>query len=213
MTNDDRPLVVGEPARLEPDAILGRLVGGNGRYEKFLKDLDGIYRDADAFRAALESDSGEPVYWVETSTLDEGDGALTIGVSTLKPGRVGDEFFMTRGHIHAKHSCAELYYGLSGRGVMLMETVEGETRAIEITPGAAVHVPGHWVHRSVNVGDEPFVTLFCYPSDAGQDYGIIGAAGGMKDLVVPDGEGWTLRPNTDHRDYGQGGPSTKDGDL
>jgi glucose-6-phosphate isomerase len=212
MTNDDRPLVVGEPARLEPDAILGRLVGGNGRYEKFLKDLDGIYRDADAFRAALESDSGEPVYWVETSTLDEGDGALTIGVSTLKPGRVGDEFFMTRGHIHAKHSCAELYYGLSGRGVMLMETVEGETRAIEITPGAAVHVPGHWVHRSVNVGDEPFVTLFCYPSDAGQDYGIIGAAGGMKDLVGPDGEG-TLRPNTDHRDYGQGGPSTKDGDL
>jgi glucose-6-phosphate isomerase len=200
MTNDDRPQVVAEPAHLEPDAILGRLAGGNGRYEKFLADLDGIYRDANAFQALLDSDSGEPVYWVETSTLDEGDGALTIGVSTLLPGRVGDEFFVTRGHIHAKHSAAELYYGLRGRGVMLMETVAGETRAIEITPG-------------VNVGDEPFVTLFCYPSDAGQDYGIIGAAGGMKDLVVTDGEGWTLRPNTDHRDYGQGGPATKDGDL
>jgi glucose-6-phosphate isomerase len=213
MTKNHRPQVVTQPARLEPDALLGRLTGGNGRYEKFLAELDGIYRDAQEFRTTLESDSGEPVYWVETSTLDDGDGALTIGVSTLKPGRIGDEFYMTRGHIHAKHSCAELYYGLRGRGVMLMETVDGETHAMEITPGVAVHVPGHWVHRSVNVGNEPFTTLFCYPTDAGQDYGIIGDAGGMKDLVVADGNGWALRPNPNHQGYGQGGPSSKDGDL
>jgi glucose-6-phosphate isomerase len=213
MTNDVRPLVVAEPAHLEPDAVLGRLVGGNGRYEKFLTELDGIYRDADAFRAALEFDSGEPVYWVETSTLDDGDGALTIGVSTLKPGRVGDEFFMTRGHIHAKHSCAELYYGLRGRGVMLMETIDGETRAIEITPGVAVHVPGHWVHRSVNVGDEPFTTLFCYPTDAGQDYSIIGDAGGMKAVIVAEGDGWALRDNPDHQGYGEGGTTPTGADL
>lgn len=190
-----------QPARLIPEIALGRLRGGNGRYEKRLPELEGIYRDDAAFSSALRSDSGEPVYWVESSTLDEGDGALTIGISTLQPGAIGNEFYMTRGHIHEKHSSAELYYGLSGRGVMLMETVDGESTAIEITPGVAVHVPGHWVHRSVNVGSETFSTLFCYPSDAGQDYGIIRQAGGMRNLVVRDGSGWTLRSNDDHQGY------------
>ncbi len=190
-----------EPIRLTPDVLLGLLAGNNGRYEKRLAELEGLYRDDAAFRSALESDDGEPVYWVESSTPDTEPGALTVGISVLKPGRVGDEFAMTRGHIHAQHSAAELYYGLSGRGVMLMETVDGRTSAIEITPGVAVHVPGHWIHRSVNVGDEPFTTLFCYPSDAGQDYGIIGDAGGMAKLVIADGEGWALRDNPDHRAY------------
>ena len=61
---------------------------------------------------------------------------------------------------------------------------------------------GHWVHRSVNVGTEPFVTLFCYAAEAGQDYGLIADAGGMAELVVHDGrQGWTTRPNADHTGY------------
>jgi glucose-6-phosphate isomerase len=65
-----------------------------------------------------------------------------------------------------------------------------------------VHVPGYWVHRSVNVGDDPFVTLFCYAADAGQNYGLIADAGGMAQLVVVDGNGgWTTRPNPDHIGY------------
>ena len=89
-------------------------------------------------------------------------GALTIGTSTLLPGQYGDEFAVTRGHLHAVSDRAELYYCLSGRGVMLLETVDGRSEAVELTPGEAVNVPGEWVHRSVNVGDEPFVTLFTY---------------------------------------------------
>ena len=209
MTKDHPERSATQPARLIPDVALGRLLGGNGRYEKRLSELEGIYRDETAFRAALRSDSNDPVYWVESSTLDEADGALTIGISTLVPGRIGDEFYATRGHIHAKHSGAELYYGLRGRGVMLMETLDGDSTAIEITPGVAVHVPGHWVHRSVNVGDEPFSTLFCYPADAGQDYGIIRDAGGMKNLLVAAGDGWATRPNDDHRGYAREGASAE----
>ena len=52
------------------------------------------------------------------------------------------------------------------------------------------------------MGDEPFVTLFCYAADAGQDYGIIAEAGGMAQLVVSDGIGsWTTRPNPRHVGY------------
>ncbi|WP_144829275.1 glucose-6-phosphate isomerase family protein [Microbacterium sp. BH-3-3-3] len=190
-----------EPARLTVDAARGLLDGRSERYEKHLADLAGVYRDAGAFSAALDGDSGEPVYWVESSTPESGRGALTIGLSVLRPGRVGDEFAMTRGHLHAQSEFAELYYGLAGSGVMLLESTDGQARAVPISPGVAVHVPGGWVHRSVNVGDDTLVTLFAYATEAGQDYGIIADAGGMQQLVVADGSGWTVRPNPDHGGY------------
>ena len=91
-----------------------------------------------------------------------------------------------------------------GAGVWLAEPRRDAARPgpLPMAPGDAVHVPGHWVHRSVNVGDEPFVTLFCYGADAGQDYELIARAGGMASLVVgDDAGGWATRPNPDHVGY------------
>jgi glucose-6-phosphate isomerase len=190
------------PTKLTILAALGQLGGSNERYEKFLPDLEGAYLDAEAFAALAATDSGAPLYWVESSHTEDGVGALIIGTSVVEPGLVGDEYAMTRGHIHAQADRSELYLGVSGRGVMLLETVDGRSEAIEITAGEIVYVPGYWVHRSVNVGPERLVMLFCYGADAGQDYGIIERAGGMQQLVVgtPDG-GWETRPNPRHRGY------------
>ncbi len=184
---------------LRPDD--GRLEGSNGRYEKFLTDLGGLYRDDEAYANQLATDVGAPVYWVETTRTEDGPGGLITGISVLEPGRVGEEYAMTRGHLHAVSDRSELYLGLSGRGVMILDTLDGQTQVVDVTPGQAVYVPGHWVHRSVNVGPERFSTLFCYAADAGQDYAIIERAGGMKSLVVADGEGYAVRPNPDHRGY------------
>ncbi|WP_037081226.1 glucose-6-phosphate isomerase family protein [Pseudonocardia spinosispora] len=190
----------------EPGALLvgvdGALHGRTGGYQKRLGEMAGVYRDAAAYRRALdEHGAGQVVYHVEEHRNSGDEGALIIGTSILQPGSYGDEFAMTRGHLHRKADRAELYHCLSGRGVMLLETLDGRSRALPITPGAAVHVPGHWVHRSINVGDEPLVTLFCYPADAGQDYELIADAGGMAQLVVRDEDGWTTRPNPDHTGY------------
>nr|MBW4021965.1 glucose-6-phosphate isomerase [Pseudomonadota bacterium] len=88
----------------------------------------------------------------------------------------------------------------SGQGVMLMELEDGTIRAEPMVPNAIVYVAPHWIHRSVNVGATPFITLFCYPADAGQDYDIIAKAGGMKERVVDDGRGgWKLAPNPRYR--------------
>lgn len=179
------------------------LGGRSDNYEVFLPRLAGVYSDAEAFETQLaQRGADELVYTVDVHSYDNGPGSLTIGTSTLLPGKVGEEFAVTRGHLHALADRAELYYCISGRGVMLMDTLGGETRAIEMTPGVAAHVPGHWIHRSVNVGDEPFVTLFCYNGDAGQDYEVIAAAGGMKTLVVDDGAGgWRAVTNPNHTGY------------
>ncbi|WP_210651553.1 glucose-6-phosphate isomerase family protein [Nocardioides sp. SYSU D00065] len=189
------------PVKLTADPVAGRLSGSNGRYEKHLADLNGIYRDAAAYDRLLAADDGAPVYWVEASETEDGPGGLITGISVLEPGRVGDEFFMTRGHLHARADRSEVYTCLAGQGVMLLETVDGRSEAIEMSVGDTVYVPGHWVHRSVNVGSTRFVTMFIYPADAGQDYGLIHDAGGMKNLVVSSGDGWTTRANTDHEGY------------
>lgn len=189
------------PVLLTFDSPSATLAGADGRYEKRIADLDGLYQDGEAFRAARDADPDRLVYWVDESRAGTQSGALIVGLSVLLPGRFGDEFAMTRGHLHAKAGCAELYHCLSGRGVMLMDDPAGRTVAIELTEGSAVHVPGGWVHRSVNVGDERFVTLFCYDRDAGQDYELIHTAGGMRELVVADGTGWASVPNPRHIGY------------
>lgn len=189
------------PVKLTMAPEDGALRGSNCRYEKFLPDLRGLYRDADAFEVLLAGYDGKPAYWVESSQTEGGPGGLITGISVLEPGKVGDEYFMSRGHLHVKADRSELYVCLVGHGVMLLETLDGDSKAIEVRPGEAVYVPGHWVHRSVNVGSDRFATLFCYASDSGQDYQIIERAGGMKQLVVEEDDGWTTRPNPGHGGY------------
>jgi len=190
------------PALLEISPT-GGIEGRSARYEVRLERLAGVYGDAAAYEDRVAANGGdELVYWVDSHTYDEGPGSLTIGTSTLLPGTVGDEFALTRGHLHAQADRAELYYCLSGHGLMLMDTLDGKSSAVELIPGQAVNVPGGWIHRSVNVGTEPFVTLFCYNSDAGQDYEVIADAGGMSQRVVAAADGgWQLRANGEHAGY------------
>ncbi|HEY5788116.1 MAG TPA: glucose-6-phosphate isomerase family protein [Microlunatus sp.] len=198
---NDQTTTPAPPVILTPRPDVGQLEGSNGRYEKRLADLVGAYRDTAAYGAVLDADDGSPVYWVESSTTEDGPGGLITGISVLEPGRVGDEYAMTRGHLHAISDRSELYLGLAGHGVMILETLDGRSEVVDVEPGRAVYVPGNWVHRSVNVGTDRFSTLFCYAADAGQDYAIIERAGGMASLVVADGDGYTIRANPDHRGY------------
>lgn len=202
-------VTIGEPGRLVVGAD-GLLTGATAGYRKHLGDMGGVYRDDAAYQERLARLGADHlVYTVQEHRAAEGEGALIIGTSTLLPGRYGDEFALTRGHLHAKADRAELYYCLSGSGVMLLETVDGRSETVPLSVGQAAHVPGHWIHRSVNVGDQPFVTMFCYPADSGQDYARIERAGGMAGLVVADvSGGWTVRPNPDHVGYRATGPVT-----
>ncbi len=114
----------------------GVMKGATSSYEKRLGDMGGVYRDDAAYRSAV-ADKGADflVYRVEEHRNVDGEGALIIGTSTLQPGRYGDEFAVTRGHLHAKADRAELYYCLSGTGVMLLETLDGRSEALPMGPG------------------------------------------------------------------------------
>ena len=81
----------------------------------------------------------------------------------MQPGRIGDEYYLTRGHIHATGNRPEIYYGEAGQGLMLMESPEGETRIVEISPRVMCYVPPFWIHRAINVGQDALVMTFMYP--------------------------------------------------
>ncbi len=178
----------------------GTLEGATGRYEKRFSALRGLFLDKDAFERMVDETGDAVAYAVEDFRPSANNGDLIFGVSTLQPGIVGREFMMTRGHIHARSDRPEIYYCQSGHGVMLMELEDGTVETAEMRPHTIVYVAPHWIHRSVNVGQEKLVTVFCYPADAGQDYEIIERAGGMRVLITPDGQGgWRQEDNPRYR--------------
>jgi glucose-6-phosphate isomerase, archaeal len=167
-----------------------------GGYVKYIRELHSIYADEEKFQQLLESRGSDVAYRVNELRFTERGHDLITGISVLNPGKVGSEFFMTRGHLHQRADRPETYYCLSGRGILLMEDLEGRVEAAEMQPGSLVYVPPFWVHRSVNIGSEIFATLFSYPADAGQNFEIVRKAGGFKLLVVENQDkGWRLVPN------------------
>ncbi|MES0864323.1 glucose-6-phosphate isomerase [Ruegeria sp. SCPT10] len=188
-----------EPTAHEINPETGAMSGASGHYEKKLRDLEGLYADAAAFETHVIEQGDSVVYQVDEMRPAQVAGDLIFGTTWMRPGRIGEEFFMTRGHIHARGNRPETYYGESGAGLMLMENPEGETRIVEITPQVMVYVPPLWIHRSVNTGAVPLVMSFCYPSDSGQNYDIIARSGGMATRIFANADGWKAIPNTSYR--------------
>lgn len=95
-------------------------------------------------------------------------------ISKLLPGRVGEEFWMTKGHYHTILGTAEIYFCLRGEGYMLMKTTDGRVAAERMTRGQMVYVPPYWAHRSVNTSAiDPLISFCVYPAEAGHNYGDI----------------------------------------
>lgn len=156
------------------------------RLVRRLSDLRTAFCDQKAC-ATLLSQADPVVYEVLVAPVPEAEGHICHGVTVLHPGRVGDEYFMTKGHYHRKLGTAEVYYGLRGTGLLLMQTLQGNWRALAIKPGTVVYVPPHWGHRSINTGEEPLVLLYAYPGDAGHDYGSIESTGFARLVVARNG--------------------------
>jgi len=188
------------PFTTRVDGLTGASQGFPDHYTKTFDGLAGVYQEEIPSPIRGGNAAGDLAYEVFSTARAQLPGALTVGTSVLRASTIGSEFAMTRGHIHQIVDRAEIYFGLSGQGVMLLESLSGEVATLEVLPGSLVYVPGGWIHRSVNVGSEPLVSLFCFSADAGQDYEIVEQAGGMRKLVVTDEQGgWMLVDNPRYR--------------
>jgi glucose-6-phosphate isomerase len=171
----------------EFDPATGALNGGTV-VERRLGDLRGCFADAAAYEAALAREDSL-LYRVTAVEPADGPGDLHYGFGVLFPGKVGDEYFLTKGHLHAKREAAEVYVGLRGEGMMLLEDEEtGASRLEPLGAGRIVYVPGHTAHRTMNTGDAPLTYIGVFPADAGHDYGAIAERNFRKVLVERNGK-------------------------
>ncbi len=159
-----------------------------------LSSLKGYFLDQHAFAAAL--DQGDAiVYEVYELQRPQVAGEMLQGVSIIHPGKIGREFYMTKGHFHAVLDTAEVYYCLGGEGYMVMETPEGEAKVEPLSPGKVLYVPPRWAHRSVCTSRQQSLALFfIYPGHSGHDYGTIETQGFRK-LVMDSDNGIEIVDN------------------
>ena len=161
------------------------LIEGSGvvHGQRTLADLRSYFAEAVGF-------GSEIVY--ETYTLPEAKKPdVLVATTVLRPGRVGNEFWMTRGHFHIEQSRGETCVTLSGNGVMLLANRQGEYRIENMAPGNVMYIDGEWAHRAVNVGEAPLVFLVSWMSDCGHDYESI-ERDGFPVRILADGSGWRI---------------------
>ncbi|MBI5966335.1 MAG: cupin domain-containing protein [Deltaproteobacteria bacterium] len=151
-----------------------------------LSDMKGMFSDSRAEQQILAKE--DPIiYSFRERVLPEESGHLQLAVTSINPGRIGQEYFMTKGHYHQRPDTSEVYLGLEGEGWLLMQTEKGDFASLIINPGVLAYIPAYWGHRMVNTGSTPFVFFAVYPGDAGHNYGDIERTGFVRILVEQDG--------------------------
>ena len=154
---------------------------------KTLHDMESLFQD----QRAVRSDRPDRVlYTVERwePVASGTEGALCWGVTTLEPGCVGQEFYMTHGHFHANATRGEYYGTVQGEGLLLLMDRSRRTWAERMKAGSLHAIDGRHAHRVVNTGDSPLIFWACWPSDSGYDYEAI-VREGFGARVVASGGG------------------------
>jgi glucose-6-phosphate isomerase len=153
--------------------------------KRTLKDLDGFFADRQATENMLKSGQDPVIYEVHESLQPQEDGYLNFGTTILYPGKIGKEFYMTKGHFHLKEASSEVYLALRGEGLILLQSRMDNSEWLRMSQGDVIYVPPGWGHRTVNVGAEKLVFLFTYQADARHDYASVEKRGFSK-LVMED---------------------------
>lgn len=154
----------------EMDFVFGALSGvGIVETRRTIADLGGVFRDK---TARTEMDPAALVYRIQAFLpVAEGEeGGLYWGTTFIEPGRVGDEYFMTKGHHHAIRQRAEYYICTSGEGALILMDEQRRTWWEPMRRGSVHYIPAAVAHRVANTGDGVLSFFACWPSDAGHDY-------------------------------------------
>lgn len=167
------------------DTVTGRSEKAQSTSRR-LSQMKDAFADSKAVREILEQEN-PLIYEFHELGCPERAGDLAFGTTILYPGRVGREYYMTKGHFHIILETAEIYYTLKGCGCMVMENPEGDTSEIALSEGGCVYVPRRYAHRTVNTGNEPLVLFYVFGADAGHDYGTIETKGYHHLIVEQDG--------------------------
>ncbi len=170
------------PLSVQFDLAAGTFAPITSKSERRLSEMMQSFYDVDAARAIVEQ-GDRVLYEVLYSPFETSKSDMAMCVTRIFPGKVGDEYHMTKGHLHERDDQPEIYFCLQGEGYLLLQTLDGEFRAEHWTKGTLSHIPPMWMHRTVNMGADTLVFVSVYNLSAGHDYEVVEAKG-FKMLVV-----------------------------
>lgn len=151
-----------------------------------VSDLEMMFVDQEAAQQLIEL--GDPVvYDIRYHPFQTSSSDMALGVTTIYPGKIGNEYHMTKGHFHVREDQPEIYFCVHGTGYLLMESREGDFQVAEWRPGTISHIPPQYAHRVINTGAEPLIFVASYHLAAGHDYEPIIARGFAQIVVEKDG--------------------------
>jgi glucose-6-phosphate isomerase, archaeal len=180
------------PFQVKLDLKTGLLSPPAAVFVRRLSDMAAFYLDQAEVRRTLDGGEDPEIYSGYDAAVPDEDGQIVFRTTIINAGHIGGEYFMTKGHHHIRDT-GELYVGMTGQGLMLMESREGEFASEELAPTAAVYVPPGWAHRTVNVGETPLAFLAAFMGNAGHDYDSIERRGFSR-RVFAGPQGAELRP-------------------
>lgn len=154
--------------------------------ERRMSDLKEMFYDQAVVATAIARDN-PMIYEIRYHPFLTSVSDMGLGVTRIFPGKVGDEYHMTKGHFHERPDQPEIYFCVRGEGYLLLETRAGEFEAVRWQPGTITHIPPQWAHRVVNTGADLLVFVASYHLAAGHDYAPILARGFAQVVVEREG--------------------------
>lgn len=136
-----------------------------------LKDMQNFFSDKKSVNLKLK---GNPIIY---EVLRKKAGDTEYSLTTIKPGKIGKEHFMTRGHYH-KNNFTELYLLLKGKGVLLIQNKK--CIAIKLKKDKIYLISSKYAHRTINTGGDALEILTIQSTKIKYDYKKIEKAGFKK---------------------------------
>lgn len=148
---------------------------------RHLSDLKSYFSDQSAVKKLLKK-SDPVLYEVYEHEVPHTDEHLTFATTILYPGKVGKEFYFTKGHFHFNPDGAETTIGIEGSGVVLIQDRKGKCKSEPIKPFGITYSPAGWAHRVINNSSKKLVFLSICRADVGHDYESITKKGFAKKI-------------------------------
>jgi len=175
-----------KPTSVRFDILTGQIEPYSVYDPRRVSDLAESFSDAAAVQIAVASDN-PLVYEIRHSQFVTRNTDMALGVSTIQPGRVGAEYYLTRGHVHERSDQAEIYHCVRGSGLLLMDDLAGDFLAEPFEAGIIVHIPPQYAHRVVNTGSDLLIFVSAFHVAAGHMYAPVKEKG--FEYLVVDQEG------------------------
>lgn len=125
-----------------------------------LGELAGIFENQDAYSQLPLDQLAYEVY----SYLPEREGTpggLYFGITQLYPGKVGDEYFMTKGHFHQQEDRSEYYWGLEGEGMLILMDRERRRLTCGIASSWVISQSSSWSFAISGSPPEKMISSSC----------------------------------------------------